>query len=128
MSEDKVAVIMPGSYNRTCSSMCVSVLGMAKGKRKRVSSEPTKKQTRFLPDLNYPPPPDSSDEEEQLLFVAQKDEVVWIGEGSTSGAASREGERVEENESESSYNWIKGYWNTVRKWISSRNKKNASWC
>ncbi|KAL2336195.1 hypothetical protein Fmac_010641 [Flemingia macrophylla] len=125
------------SYNRACSFGSV-ILVMAKGKRKRVSPEPTKKRRRLLPDLNQPALPDLnyppplyyfSDDEEQSLFVVEKNEVVWIGdEGSTTGFTSRKAERIEENESESSYNWIKGYWKKVCKWMLLRNKKDTSSC
>ncbi|XP_029130836.1 uncharacterized protein LOC114917061 [Cajanus cajan] len=115
--------------------MSVNVLAMDKGKRKRGSPEPTMKRARFLPDLNqpflpdlnYPPPPDYSDEEEQPLFVAQKNEVVWIhDEESTTGAATRKGKMIRKSESGSSSNWIKAYWNKVREyWITSKNKNDA---
>ncbi|KAL2336184.1 hypothetical protein Fmac_010630 [Flemingia macrophylla] len=123
---------MPGIHNNsTCSSMSVT---MGKGKRTRVSSEPTKKRRRLLPDLNqpalpdlnYPPPPHYfTDDEEQSLFVAEKNKARIDDEGSTTGAASRKGKTIEESESERSYGWIKGYWKKVSEWITSKNKRDA---
>ncbi|KAL2336189.1 hypothetical protein Fmac_010635 [Flemingia macrophylla] len=102
------------------SFMSVTVLvAIGKGKRKRVSSEPTKKRRRLLPDLNqpalpdlnYPPPPHYfTDDEEQSLFVAEKNKASIDDEGSTTGAASRKGKTIEESESERNYGWIKGCW------------------
>ncbi|XP_029130842.1 uncharacterized protein LOC114917066 [Cajanus cajan] len=90
------------------------------------------KRSRTLPDLNQPalpdlnksPPPDSSHQEEQATptSVAHNFQVVWIhdeGSSTNTGAASMKGEMIGKSESdESSYSWIKGYWNKFCEWIS----------